>query len=49
MMEKMCDWLRGGSWRNNFILRQGTVLEMAIFWDRGSTYYDCIKTATSTE
>ena len=35
--ENGCDWLREeGRWRNSFILRQVTVLEIVIFWDRGS-------------
>jgi hypothetical protein len=36
--ENGCDRLRGeGTWRNNFILRQVTVLKIAKFWDGGST------------
>jgi hypothetical protein len=39
MKENSCDLLRGiGRWINSFILGQGTVLEIAKFWDGGSSY-----------
>ena len=37
MKENSSDLLRG-RWINSFILGQGTVLEIAKFWDGGSSY-----------